>query len=294
MNCENSGAKLPDDSVACDNSEARVIRIADEQPGLEPGAIEGTKNIVEAAIVQENAFAAPTAAGELDLGEVELSGLETLGAGVTEVPGAVEGISRVIGSYIGGIHRIFTNRAYLIGVVVLAVLWFVLAWFRDSDSWLVKLLSWLTFSEGGFNRSFLGMVGGALGKGVVAAGLFSLLHGGISDALKGIVGIFTGDGGKLGIVETLFGILIGVAAYFAFVGASASANTSMAGIAGALLSLEAFGSGKGKLYELSQSLTSRSVNGIRTVMQGKCDGLLIGLTLGFAFATTLGILKGQL
>ena len=292
MTCENSGAKLPDDSVVCDNREARDMKIADEQPGVEPSGSAQTKTMVEAAATQEYAFDAQATAGELCLGELELQELEALGAAGIEVPGPVEGISRVIGSYLGGVSCLFTKRANLIGVVVLVVLWFVLAWFRDSDSWLVKVLSWLTFSEGGFGRSLFGMVGGALGKGAVAAALFSLFNGGIINAFKGIVEIFNGDGGKLGIVETLSGILIGVATYFAFVGASASASTAMAGIAGALLSLEALGSGKGKLYELSQSLTSRNVNGIRTVMQGKCDGLLIGLTLGFAFATTLGILKG--
>lgn len=61
----------------------------------------------------------------------------------------------------------------------------------------------------------------------------------------------------------------------------------MAGIAGAVLSLEALGGGTGKLYELAQSLTSRAENGVRSAVRGRCDGLLTGMTLGFALGTAV-------
>ena len=130
-----------------------------------------------------------------------------------------------------------------------------------------------------------------LGKGTVAAALVSLFNGGLKELFKGIGALFTGHGEKRSIFSTIFGILIGGAVYIAFVGPdNVSGATAMAGIAGVILSLEALGGGSGKLYELAQSLTSRATNGVRTVVQGKCDGLLTGLTIGFALATVLSAL----
>ena len=242
-------------------------------------------------------LAAASSAGEIDLGVFELSGLAGLTEPISKVLSPVSGILHGVGSFFGGIAGIFKKPGALIGTLLLAALWFVLAQFRGSDSWLVKALSWLTFSEGGFDRSALGAVGGVLGKGTVAAALVSLFNGGLKNAVKGIGALFVGHGERRGLLGILFGILIGGLVYFAFTGEYASAETAMAGIAGTLLSLEALGGGSGKIWELAQSLTSRAANGVRTAVRGKCDGLLTGLTLGFALATVLsalGILEGLL
>ena len=123
---------------------------------------------------------------------------------------------------------------------------------------------------------------------MVAAGLLSLPRGGLTNAVHGIGALFAGHGEKRGILNVLLGIVLGAAAYYVFVGPdNASAATAMPGIAGALLTLEALGSGNGKLYELARSLTSRISNGIREEAKGRCDGLLTGIALGFALATVL-------
>ena len=152
----------------------------------------------------------------------------------------------------------------------------------------MNLLSFLTYAEGGFDRSGIGILGGILGKGIVAAGLLSLPRDGVINAAKGIGALFAGHGEKRGILNILLGIVLGAAAYYVFVGPdNASAATAMPGIAGALLTMEALGSGNGKLYELARSLTSRISNGTREEAKGRCDGLLTGLVLGFALATVL-------
>ncbi len=251
----------------------------------------------EAIKPQVQTFAASTAAGELDLGEITIPGLTGISKTVTKVLAPVSGIIHGIGSYLSGIFQIFKRPAALIGVVLLAALWFVLAQFRDSESEIVRILSWLTFSNGGFNRTVPGMVGGALGKGTVAAAFISLFTGGLKNLFRGIVALFTGHGEKRGIPGVLFGILIGTAVSFTITGLNASFGAPMAGIAGSVLSLEALGGGSGKLYTLAQSLTSRKVNGIRSEARGRCDGLLTGLALGFALAaalTALGVLEGLL
>ena len=236
----------------------------------------------------EKTLTAAASVGELDFGDLAIPGLADMGGAVTEVLSPVSGIFHGIGSFFSGIFHIFRKPSVLIGTVLLAVLWIVLARFRGSDSQIVKILSWLTFSEGGLDRSGLGVIGGVLGKGTVGAALVSLFSGGLKKAFRGIGALFFGHGKKRGILSIILGVVIGVAAYLAFVGPdNASGATAMPGIAGMLFALEALGSGNGKLYTLVQSLTSRAVNGVRKADQGRCDGLLTGMTAGFVLATLL-------
>lgn len=251
----------------------------------------------QAEITQMKMFAAPAAGGELDFGEVIIPGLSDLSGAGVKIPGPFIGILQGISSFIGGIFSVFRKPAALIGTVLFAVLWFVLAQFRGTDSEIIRILSWLTFSEGGFDRSVFGMLAGALGKGTVAAALISLFTGGLTKLVKGIGVLFAGNGEKRSIFCILAGVILGGLVCFAFTGKNASADTAMAGIAGVLLPLETLGGSSGKLYKLAQSLTSRIENGVRTPVRGRSDSLLIGLTLGFTLATvlsSLGVLEGLL
>ncbi len=244
---------------------------------------------------QIGTLTASAAAGEADLGELQFP--QAVSAAVPEISvlSPVKGIFQSAGSFLRGVSDIFRKPSALIGTLVLAALWFALSLFRDSDSQIVRILSWITFSEGGLDRSVPGMVGGALGKGTVAAALASLFTGGLKDLIKGIGALFTGHGEKRSKASVILGLLAGAALYIAFAGAdSLSGAAAMTGISGALLSLEALGGGSGKLYELARSLTSRAADGVRTAVQGRCDGLLTGLTMGFALATALTALAGTL
>ncbi len=248
------------------------------------------KSVPDSLIPQVQSLTAAATAGEIEFGVMNLPEL----SGITEVLTPIAGIFQSIGSWISGIFRIFKNPASLIGTLALAALYVFLALNRNSDSEIIKWLSLLTYAEGGFDRGgldgvqgILGTVGGTLGKGTTAAALLSLFNGGLVNVFKGIGTIFSGHGEKRSIISFLFGVLVGGTAYFAFVGRKPSAGSFVAGIAGALLSLEALGSGSGKLYALAQSLTSRAADGIRTAVQGKCNSLLRGLTLGFVLATVL-------
>ncbi len=232
------------------------------------GQLPGHSAIIPQVKSYEETFAASAAKGEQDLGEIFIPEPVNLSGASAKVPA-------------------FIKVPAFTGAALFAVLWFVLALFRGSDSGIVRILSWITFSEGGFDRSVPGMVGGMLGKGTVAAALISLFTGGLNNLFKGIGALFAGHGEKRGIFSILAGTVFGGLACCAFVGKNASADTAMAGIAGALLSLEALGSGSGRLYELARSLTDRKVKGIRTLMRGRCDGLLTGLTLGFVLAAAV-------
>jgi hypothetical protein len=162
---------------------------------------------------------------------------------------------------------------------------------------IIKILSWLTYAEGSYDRSIPGMIGGVLGMGTVAATYTSLFNGGIVNAGKGIVALFKGHGKKRSIVCIIIGVFIGGLLYFAFAGRNISANTAMAGIAGTILSLEALGGSRGKLYSLIQAVTSKVTNGVRSAMQGRIDGILTGMTIGFAVVTVVfsfGFMEGVL
>ena len=105
----------------------------------------------------------------------------------------------------------------------------------------------------------------------------------------GIGILLSGSGDKRGIINIFLGIVIGAAAHFAFAGHNnVTGKTAMVGISGVLLSLEALG-GSGRLYELAVSLTSRVTNGMREVARGKCEGLLIGMTIGFTLTTIVSL-----
>ena len=264
---------------------------AQQAPVAVPQTSPALRNAAPAAPLQQHpSVRAAKEQGEILLGELELAGDPAAEA----VKGPLGGILRAAGSWLGGIAGVFRKKYALAGTVLIAVLWGALWFFRDSDSQIVKILSFLTFSEGGLDRAFPGMIGGALGKGTVAAAVVSLFNGGMKSLFKGIGALFTGHGEKRSAAGVIFGFLTGAALYLFFCGMNASLSTAMAGIAGAVLSLEAMGSGRGKLFELVGSLTSRTTDGIRSVVRSRCDGVLAGLTLGFSLAAALasfGILE---
>ena len=119
-----------------------------------------------------------------------------------------------LGSTITGVFKAFKQPKVLFSSAVMAVLWIMLGAQRDSDSEIINMLSWLTFSEGGFDRSALGILGGVAGKGAVAAMFGSIISGGIPKLAKGIGALFKKTEGKKSIVSLLCGILLGIIIYF--------------------------------------------------------------------------------
>ena len=234
-------------------------------------------------------LAASSSVGEFISGELTLPGIPGRAEPIPETLPPVSGLLHSVGSLFSGVVSLFRKPSALIGTLPLAVLWFVLAQFRDSDSMIVRILSWFTYAGGGFDRSVPGTALGVLGKGTVAAALLSLFTGGLENLFKGVGTLLKGRGENRDVISIILGVVAGAVVYFAFAGKNVSVKTSMAGIAGALLSLEALGSGSGKLYELAQSLTSRIQNGVRTVARGRCDGFLTGLTLGFSMGTVVSL-----
>lgn len=261
-------------------------------PGGKPGAPQPA-----AAYPLTQRMDAAAAPGEVDCGVIQLPGLAPIQQAAEKALSPLGGIVSTLGSFLGGVFGIFRSPGAFIGTALMAAIWFVLAQLRESGvgAEIVAPLSWFTFAQGVHARSGAGAVGGLFGMGAVAAMFGTLLSGGMIDAFKGFGSLFTGHGERRSLVSVVIGVVLGGALYFAFAGENVSADTAMAGIAGAVLSLEALGAGDGPLYTLVQSLTSRARNGVRSAVRGRCDGLLTGLALGFASVTALsalGVLEG--
>ncbi|MDO4194187.1 MAG: zinc ribbon domain-containing protein [Erysipelotrichaceae bacterium] len=249
--------------------------------------LQGSKPVrqVRPASVQklQGAFrmAASTAAGEMDFGDMgpvisgitELSTSPVLSAASADSP--LMGILRFLGSYAGGLFSILLKPKVLLYSLLMAGLWTVLAVLKDSGSEVVKALSWITCAKGGI-----------FGKGCTAVLLSTLFSGGIGNTFKGIGSLFQNEG-KGSLFGFLFGLVIGAACCIVFTGIDSASASSMAGISGALLSLQAIGRKDGNLYELAGSLTSGKVNGERVVQTGKAKSLLSGISIGFALMTAV-------
>ena len=244
-------------------------------------------------VAKQEGFVA-AAPGEFALMDIAMDTIPGA-AKVKEVTSTFSAIGGGLKSFLAGIPGIFTNPGAMIMTVVLAGLWVWLGMNRGSDSTLVKALSWLTFSEGGFNRDEIGAIGGIAGKGVVGVVLASVFSGGIRKFGAGLGAVFGKTDSKRSVVSMIIGMLIGMLFYYVFVGNSNSTGaTEMAGRSGAVLSLQALGSKNGNIYRIAEAFTSKKINGIRTAQDGMVNSLLSGIAIGFALATVLApiVLKG--
>ena len=235
--------------------------------------------------------AAASSAGEFSLGgDFDISGqaLGSLSGGAAGLLSPIKAFFKAIGSFLGGIIRIFTKPKNLIYVLIAVIVWTVLWLLRGSGSPVVKILSFLTFAGSGDGRGLIGIIGNILGKGTVAAAWASLINGGIPAFFKGLGGMIKGTGEKRSIVSLAAGAVIGAALYFLYAGfKQAGGATAMAGIAGAVLAVQSIGRKNGPLSELANAFASKVENGVRSSQSGKAQSFLSGLFLGFAIATAL-------
>ena len=199
-----------------------------------------------------------------------------------KLAGAAGKLGGAVGSQAGAAGKragsagtgIFQNPVKPIALGVLVVLWLVLGLLGPGGG-LTGILSWLTFAQGGLYRSLPGLLGGILGKGTVAAALLSLLDkNGISRVTSGLGALPAALKEKGAVVKALPGIVLAVVLYLIFVGPSnVSAGNTMAGIAGALLSLRALGGAKDALSGMVKSRAMQA-----------------GLALGFSGISVLSVL----
>lgn len=276
--CIYCGGEIADDAKFCQNCGKPVYQAE------EPVAEVKVKEVGKAAISKiTGAIPAPAQAGEMALGESFNLGGET-----RKILSPIRAIFKTVGSFFKGIAGLFKSPKNLVIILVLLVIWIMLWFFRDSDSSIVDISSFLTFANAEKGRSVIGAIGTAFGKGTVAAFWVSLFSGGIPAFFKGIGGMIKKTDEKRSIVYLIVGAVVGAALYLAYAGIKTSTwGSAMAGIAGAVLAAMSLGRKSGPLYELAQALSSKEENGVRNAHSGKVQSIFTGLFIGFALATVI-------
>ena len=190
-----------------------------------------------------------------------------------------------LGNLLAGFFKLFTKPKALLFTVAISALWIWLNHMRllEGLEGVTDILSKITYAGGGTNGSVIQIIGGTLGKGIVGAGLCSILYGGIGKMIRGIGNIFTEPGFHVGAAILGFGC---AALAYQFTAGFAGAGGFMVGVAGAMMAFEALSMREGFLVNLAASFSSRKVTNGRTtgkrLLPGRYKGFLTGAALGFA------------
>lgn len=201
--------------------------------------------------------------------------------------------------YIRQSLKVLKNPKQMIPTVILGIFWLVLALLGSFgiNPLPVRILSFLTFAQGGMFGGVLGAVGGILGKIVVAAFLnaviiplfqkkapFSGIGGGIKGFFKSLavksISSITPLLGGLGISLLLY----------AFMNSSQSLQNSIVGIIAFVMLLQNMGRQGGFLWGLVFSIAGSLSKG-KTPSYIGVTRCLSGMTLGFALAVSLSAMK---
>lgn len=184
---------------------------------------------------------------------------------------------------------------HLVPTLVLGAVWLTLALLGafGINPLPVRILSFLTFAQGGMFGGVLGAAGGILGKVLVAAFLnaaivplfqkkapFSRFGGGIKDffsslAVKGMVAI-----------APLLGGVGAALLLYAFMNNTQSVQNSMVGIIAFVTLLQGFGRKSGFLWGIAFSVAN-SISKGRTPSYTGASRFVGGMTLGFALGVGL-------
>ncbi len=311
MFCPNCGNKLPDGARFCGNCGSQVnvtsisqtnnqelpeqedVQIKTEQvePKQEVQTVTEQKEVQKEDAKIENQSYKTGASNEI--GEVAYGNDGTIGYGKTSkvIPGPGKVIGSSFKSFFSSFASIFKDPKKLIPIIILAVVWIVLDILKASgiNPLPTKILSFLTFANGGMNGGFFGFIGGIFGKGLFAGALVSLIglfkrKGGKKRSFKEM---FSGSFGC--VLETLgaylFGIGISIFLYL-FISGGALRMAFMAGIAGSFVSAKSVLS-NGFLNKLLVSITSKG----KTKASPIPSAILRGLSVGFAFSAILSLIN---
>jgi hypothetical protein len=205
------------------------------------------------------------------------------------------GAGKFIAEYIRQSLTVLKNPKQMLPTVVLGLIWLVLALLGSFgiNPLPVRILSFLTFAQGGMFGGVLGAVGGILGKVVVAVFLnaaivplfqkkapFSGIGGGIKDYFGGLA---------VKSITAVAPLLGGVGAsllLYAFMNSTQSLQNSIVGIIAFVMLLQNLGRQGGFLWGLAFS-TANSLSKGRTPSYIGVTRCISGMTLGFALGVAL-------
>ena len=196
-------------------------------------------------------------------------------------------------SFLESLSLFFKNPAQLIPILALSVLWLILSLLaaRGSFSWPVKVLSFLTFAQGGMYGGVWGAVGGIIGKAVFAyffsALLMPLFSG--KNPFKGmeLKNLLSGMAlqGLAAVAQLLIGAGFALVVYNFFTGNGSLVN-SAAGIVGLLLALKALLS-RGDLLRNLVFAAVNKLSGGKTPSPVTVNRVIAGFGAGSALGVLL-------
>ncbi len=208
-------------------------------------------------------------------------------------------MGKFISQYIRKSLKVLKNPKQMISTVVLGLFWLVLALLGSFgiNPLPVRILSFLTFAQGGMFGGVLGAVGGVLGKVVVAAFLNAIIiplfqkKAPFTGIGGGIKGFFGGLAIKsiTAVAPLLGGIGLSLLVY-SFMNSSQSLQNSIVGIIAFVMLLQNIGRQGGFLWGLVFSVAG-SISKGKTPSYIGVTRCLSGMTLGFALAVALSAMK---
>lgn len=232
---------------------------------------------------------ASSVSGETMMGS---SAASSLFGSVGQVTAILSPIKVIIGGFKSiksGFLAALKDKKKLIPAIILAISWIVLTLLPalGINPFPVKILSFLTFAQGGMSNNIIKLFGGIIGKAVFASFVFTLFGGGNPlNKLKGYFRSFTSvfkTKTRLKVPVMLFGISFSMI-IFNFIVVSATPWSFMAGIATTYLSLKALSGGF--LRKLLTSIFAKLFKGKTTDF---VKNFLVGSTTGFTLSTAISM-----
>ena len=300
MFCSKCGTKIPDNAKFCPKCGNPVKGAADRQitqqsPQERPKEQQTEKTAKEKNVVvpaksepQKFNFTASNVSGEAVLGSF---GGNVSGVASSVIPGPAKVIASSVKSFFSSIGSAFKDPKRLIPAIILAVVWLVLNILQACGITPLptRILSFLTFANGGMSGGVIGAIGGIIGKGLFAGAVVSLIglltrkkSGGkrsLGDTLKSIAGVSN---------DTLWAYLTGIGAamlLYLFISGGATRMAFMGGIAAAFLAARA---------ALNNGFLKQLLNSFRSKGKSKSgpgvEGLIRGLAVGFTAAALIGLI----
>lgn len=205
------------------------------------------------------------------------------------------GVGKFISAYISQSMAVLKNPKQMLPTILLGLVWLVLGLLGSFgiNPLPVRILSFLTFAQGGMFGGLFGAVGGILGKVLVAAFLNAAIvplfqkkapFSGIGGGIKGFFG-----GLALNSISALAPLLGGVGVallLYAFMNSSQSLQNSIVGIIAFVMLLQNIGRQGGFLWGLIFSIAGGLSKG-RTPAYVDITRYMSGMTLGFALGVAL-------
>lgn len=211
-----------------------------------------------------------------------------------DVPSPLHLLKESIRAGMDSFRQLFKTPKRLIPLIVMSALWLILALLPalGINPWPVKLLSFLTFAQGGMYGGVWGAVGGVLGKAVFAyfvSALVSPLFMGRNPFKSGRAGKDFFSGLALQSANAAASLAVGVGlalVVYNFLTGNASLVNSMAGVTGLFLAIRSILRKGGFLWGLALSIVHKLSRG-RVPSQLTVSRVITGYAAGSALGVLL-------